>query len=115
MNGLPKHVVSTTLKTLEWSNSRLVAGNVVDGISALKASPGRDLLVYGSRRLVQTLMRHHLVDEYRLMVYPLVLGSGRRLFDEESAPTGLRLVDSRAYDGGVAVLAYVPAGGAAAS
>src|SRR5215210_3777034 len=86
MNGYPKYVVSTTLEEpLEWNNSTLIEGNVADEVLRLKQQSGKDILVFGSGRLVNTLMQHDLIDEYRLMVFPIVLGSGQRLFEEGSA------------------------------
>jgi dihydrofolate reductase len=114
MNGLPKYVASTTLKEpLEWNNSRLIKGDVAEEVAKLKAQPGKDLQVIGSGDLAQTLIKHDLVDEYRLMVHPLVLGSGRRLFRDGSAKTELRLVDSTTTSTGVLIVAYQPAGNVA--
>ncbi|HYU58620.1 MAG TPA: dihydrofolate reductase family protein [Actinomycetota bacterium] len=109
MNRLAKHVVSTTLEEpLAWENSRLVGDDVPTAIAELKGRPGKDLAVLGSGRLVQTLMKHDLVDEYRLMIHPLVLGSGRRLFGEGSPPSRLRLVDSATSGTGILILTYRP-------
>lgn len=111
INSLPKYVVSKSLKEpLEWNNSHLIKGDVAQGIAKLKAQPGKDLQVIGSGDLAQTLMEHDLVDEYRLMVHPIVLGSGRRLFRDGSATTALRLVDSTTTGTGVLILTYQPAG-----
>jgi dihydrofolate reductase len=108
MNGLPKFVASTTLATpLAW-NATLLQGDPADEVAKLKRQPGQDILVYGSGALVQTLMRHDLIDEYRLIVYPLVLGSGERFFKDGSETT-LRLVDSTTTGTGVALLTYRPA------
>jgi dihydrofolate reductase len=86
MNSLPKHVASTTLEEpLAWNNSRLIKGDVAGEIAKLKEDPGKDIQVIGSGGLVQTLMEHQLVDEYRLMIHPIVLGSGKRLFRDGSA------------------------------
>ena len=76
MNGLPKFVVSTTLEKVEWNNSRLIKENVAEEVSKLKQQPGQDILIAGSGTLIHTLMQHNLIDEYRLLVYPVVLGSG---------------------------------------
>ena len=108
MNSLPKFVVSTTLEEVEWNNSRLIKGNVTEEVSRLKQQPGRDILVAGSGQLVHTLMQHGLVDEYRLMVHPVVLGSGKRLFRDGSETTALRLVDTKTFSSGVVVLTYRP-------
>jgi dihydrofolate reductase len=111
MNGYPKHVVSTTLQEpLEWNNSTLIEGNVAEEVSSVKQRPGKDILVFGSADLVNTLMKHGLVDEYRLMVFPIVLGSGKRLFGDGLDTTVLELVDTKAFDSGVVVLTYRPAG-----
>ncbi len=109
MNSLPKFVVSTTLEEpLEWNNSRLIKGNVAEEVSKLKQEPGQDILVYGSGDLVHTLMQHDLIDEYRLMVHPIVVGSGKRLFKDGSDTTVLRLVETKMFGSGVVVLTYQP-------
>ena len=112
MNGYPKYVVSTTLQEpLEWNNSTLIKGNeFAEEVSRLKQEPGKDILVFGSGELVNTLMEHDLIDEYRLMVFPVVLGSGKRLFRDEADTKILRLVDTKAFGSGVVVLTYQPAG-----
>jgi dihydrofolate reductase len=108
MNGYPKYVVSTTLEEpLEWSNSTLIKGNVAEEVSRLKQQPGKDILVFGSGDLVNTLMQHGLIDEYRLMVFPVVVGSGKRLFDNIET-TVLRLVETKTFGSGVVVLSYRP-------
>jgi len=109
MNSIPKYVVSTTLKEVEWNNARLIKGNIVEEISKLKQQPGQDILIAGSGVLVQTLMQHDLVDDYRLLVYPVVLGSGKRLF-QNGGKTTLKLVETRAFPSGVVLLHYQPAG-----
>jgi dihydrofolate reductase len=110
MNSMPKYVVSSTLEELGWNNSSLLAGDVAEAVSALKQQDGGDILVAGSRTLVQTLIEHDLVDEYRLMVFPVILGSGRRLFPDDAADKKvLKLVDSRRFGSGVAVHTYRPA------
>jgi dihydrofolate reductase len=111
MNSMPKYVASSTLKEpLEWNNSTLLAGDVAEEVSRLKQGEGGDILVAGSRTLVQTLMKHDLIDELRLMVFPVVLGSGRRLFPDDAADkTPLKLVDSKVFDSGTAVHTYHPA------
>lgn len=111
MNSLPKYVVSTTLQELEWNNSRLIRENVAEEVARLKREPGGDILVAGSADLVSTLMQHDLVDEYRLMVHPVVVGSGKRLFSEGSDKTVLKLVDTRTFSSGVVVLTYQPGKG----
>ena len=107
MNGMPKHVVSSTLEELDWNNSSLLTGDVAEAVTALKQEEGGPILVAGSRTLVHALLEHDLVDEYRLMVFPVVLGSGRRLFPDDAADkTTLKLVDSKTFDSGVAVHTY---------
>lgn len=111
MNGYPKHVVSTTLEEpLEWNNSALIKGDVVEETDKLKQRPGKDILVFGSGDLVNMLMEHNLVDELRLMVFPIVLGSGKRLFEGGREPKGLRLLGSKTFSTGVVYLTYQPAG-----
>jgi class 3 adenylate cyclase/dihydrofolate reductase len=109
MNSLPKYVVSTTLKAAEWNNSTLISGNIAEEIAKLKQQPGGDILIYGSAELVDTLMKHDLIDEYRLSVHPVVLGSGKHLFRDGSDTTHLRLVDTRSFSSGVVLLSYQPA------
>jgi dihydrofolate reductase len=108
MNTMPKHVVSTTLQNPEWHNSTVISNDVVGNITRLKQREGGPILLNGSRTLVHTLMEHDLVDEYRLMIFPVILGSGRRLFPETRTKTMLRLVDSRSFDSGVVVHTYRP-------
>jgi dihydrofolate reductase len=111
MNGLPKYVVSTTLEEpLEWNNSTLIKGNVAEEVSKLKQQPGQDILIAGSADLVHTLMQHDLIDEYRIMVHPVVVGSGKRLFRDGSDTKVLRLVETKTFGSGVVVLTYQPAG-----
>jgi len=105
MNSMPKYVVSTTLENPEWTNTTVIRGNVPEAVAQLKREPGQDILVAGSGRLVRTLGEHDLVDEYRFMVHPIALGSGKRLFDGRTAFT---LVDSRAFSSGIVVLTYQP-------
>jgi dihydrofolate reductase len=110
MNAYPKHVVSTSLEEpLEWNNSTLIRGNVAEEVSELKQPPGKDILVFGSGYLVKTLMGEDLIDEYRLMVFPIVVGSGKRLFADGLEETVLRLVDTTTFGSGVVVLTYQPA------
>ncbi len=106
-NSVRKYVISTTLDTVAWNNSMLIKDNIVAEIAKLKQQDGKDLIVHGSATLVQTLMRHDLVDCYRLLVYPLVLGKGKRLFQEGSTAT-LKLVEARSFSSGVAALIYEP-------
>ena len=110
MNGYPKYVVSTTLEEpLEWNNSTLIKGNVAEEVLRLKQQPGKDILVFGSGELVNTLMQHGLIDEYRLMVFPVVVGSGKRLFEDGTDTKVLRLVGTETFTSGVVVLSYRPA------
>jgi dihydrofolate reductase len=109
-NTMPKFVVSTTLEEGAWNNTTVIKGNVAEEVSRLKEQSGRDILVNGSRALVDTLMEHDLVDEYRLMVFPVVLGRGKRLFGDRGETTPLRLVDTKPVGpDGVVVLTYEPA------
>ncbi|GAC1514315.1 MAG: dihydrofolate reductase family protein [Gemmatimonadaceae bacterium] len=109
MNAMPKHVVSTTLRDPAWNNSRVMTGEVAGEVARLKQQKGGPILVPGSRTLVHTLIAHALVDEYRLMVFPVVLGSGRRLFPDTPHKTVLRLTDSRTFSSGTVVHSYCPA------
>jgi dihydrofolate reductase len=106
-NGMPKYVVSTTLKDPEWNNSTVIDGDVAEAVAELKRDVDGDILVNGSVQLVQTLMEHDLVDEYRLMVFPTILGAGKRLFGETDAAVALRLVDAKPA-GETLILIYEP-------
>lgn len=106
-NGVRKYVVSTTLDKAEWNNSLIIKNNVVEEIAKLKQQDGKDIAVHGSATLVQTLIQHNLVDRYRLLVYPLILGKGKRLF-EEGTTAALNLVEARSLAGGVTALIYEP-------
>ena len=108
MNGYPKHVVSTTLEQAEWNNSSVIRGDVAEAVAGLKARPGRDILFFGSGLLVETLMGHGLVDEYRLLVFPVVLGKGRRLFPDGREAT-LQTVAAKPFRSGVVALTCQPA------
>jgi dihydrofolate reductase len=109
INSMPKYVVSTTLKEpLEWNNSTLIKGDVAEEVAKLKQESGNELQVIGSGELVQTLMNHDLVDEYRLMITPLVLGSGKRLFRDGIPMTPLHLADSKISSTGVLIVTYRP-------
>ena len=109
MNNFQKYVASTTLKEpLSWSNSTLLKGNAADAVASLREQPGKDLVVLGSGELVQSLMRRNLVDEYVLLIHPLVLGSGRRLFTDGGAFAALRLVDTKTTTTGVVIATYQP-------
>jgi dihydrofolate reductase len=104
MNSIPKFVVSSTLRTAAWNNSQLLSGDVIDAVTALKRRPGRDLLVAGSATLVRALARHGLVDLYRFTIYPVALGSGKRLFDGQRID--LDLVGHRSTSTGVLLTTY---------
>ena len=108
-NGMPKYVVSSTLKDPEWNNSTVLAGDMVKEVSKLKGTVGGDILVAGSAQLVQGLLEHDLVDELRLMVFPVVLGKGKRLLGETGAKKPLKLADSKIVGDGIAILIYRPA------
>ena len=111
MNNLPKYVVSTTLEKAEWNNSHIIKGNVAEEVAKLKQQPGQNILVAGSAALAQTLMQHGLVDDYWLMVHPIVVGGGKRLF-QDASKTPLQLVETKPLPLGVVVLHYqaVPLG-----
>ncbi|MDQ3436304.1 MAG: dihydrofolate reductase family protein [Actinomycetota bacterium] len=113
MNGYSKHVVSTTLEEpLEWNNSTLIEGDVAEGVARLKRQDGKDILVFGGGELARTLMEHDLVDEYRLMVFPIVVGRGKRLFGDVGERRAMRLVDTKPVGpDGVLILTYEPAQG----
>jgi dihydrofolate reductase len=106
LNAATKHVASTTLKDLEWQNSELIAGDVPDGVRALKRQGGPELQVHGSANLIQTLLRHGLVDELRAWTFPLVLGRGKRLFADGTVPGGLDLTSSQVSSTGVVMATY---------
>jgi dihydrofolate reductase len=110
LNDATKYVASRSQPTLDWSNSVLIEGDAAEGITALKQDDGPELQVHGSGNLIQTLLRHNLVDQYRLWVFPLVIGSGKRLFSEGTIPSGLKLVDSTVSTTGVVIGTYEPAG-----
>jgi dihydrofolate reductase len=110
LNGKPKHVASRTLKEpLEWQNSALLEGEVAAAVAALKQDDGGDLHVIGSTELVRTLIQHELVDEFRLMIAPVVLGGGKRIFRDDGVLTQLRLVDGQVTSTGAILATYVPA------
>jgi dihydrofolate reductase len=106
LNGATKHVASTTLKSLEWENARLIEGDVPDGVRGLKAADGPELQVHGSGNLIQTLLEHGLIDEIRLLTFPLVLGEGKRLFDGGTVPAGMELTNSEVSSTGVVMATY---------
>jgi dihydrofolate reductase len=108
MNSMPKYVVSSTLAEVDWTGSRLIRGNVADEVRKLKEQPGNDLLLSGSAQLVNGLMRENVIDVYRLMLYPVVLGKGKRLFRDD-IERNLDLTDTKRLSSGVLILEYVPA------
>src|SRR5215207_3330623 len=113
-NNMPKYVVSSSLKDPEWANSTVLDGDVADEVSKLRQDVDGDIVVHGSAQLVQALVEHGLVDELRLMVFPVVLGAGKRLFGETSDKRPLRLADSKMVGDGVAILTYEPVAAEAA-
>ena len=111
MNNTPKYVVSTALEEpLEWNNSTLIKGNLVEEIARLKRQPGKNIGITGSVTLVQSLLEQDLLDELGLMIHPVVVGSGKRLFEEGGDPKKLKLVESKTFSTGVVCLTYQPAG-----
>jgi dihydrofolate reductase len=109
LNHLPKYVASKTLGSADWDHTTILGGDVVEAVTKLKDEDGDELQIHGSGRLAQTLMRHNLIDVYELLVFPVVLGEGKRLF-ETGIDHSMRLADSRATDSGLVVLTYEPAG-----
>ena len=110
-NDATKYVASRSRPNLEaWTNSILIEGDAADGLAALKREDGPELQVHGSANLIQTLLRHNLVDQYRLWVFPVVIGSGKRLFADGTVPVGLRLADSKVSSTGVVMGTWQPAG-----
>lgn len=107
MNGYPKFVVSATLEKAEWNNSKLIKRSVAEEVSKLKQQPGKDILIFGSADLVHMLMQHGLIDEYRLLVYPVVRGSGKRLL-RDGSNASLKLVETKPFSSGVVLLRYAP-------
>jgi len=109
LNRMHKYVVSTTLSAAPWKESTIISGNVVEEITKLKQQPGRDIIIDGSARLVQSLMGTDLIDEYRFIVQPFIMGRGRRFFPDGTPPTKLRLVESKTLSFGSLALVYQPA------
>ena len=108
INGIPKYVVSNTLERADWSNSSIISGDIAARVRRLKSEQRGNLLVYGSPDLVDELLKHELVDEYRLLIYPLILGSGKHLFRDRIDTHHLRLIGSQTFGSGVVLLAYAP-------
>jgi dihydrofolate reductase len=113
INSMPKYVVSSTLEDAEWNNSTVLSGEMTEEVGRLKREIDGEIVVYGSTQLVQKLIEHGLVDELRLMVHPVVVGAGKRLFGETSDKRPLRLVDSKQLGAGVVILTYEPVRNAA--
>src|ERR687897_1074683 len=110
LNSTRKHVASTTLERLDWSNSTLIAGDVADYVATLKSQDGPEIQVHGSPGLIQTLLEHDLIDEFRVWIFPLVLGTGKRLFGDGTIPAALELLNSRTTKTGVTMNTYQRAG-----
>jgi dihydrofolate reductase len=110
LNTLPKHVASRTLDRVDWNGARLIKGDVAESVAALKDQDGGELQVHGSAGLIQTLLEHDLVDELRLMIFPVVLGKGKKLFADGTVPGGVSLVSSSATSAGAVILTYQRAG-----
>ncbi|MDX6287096.1 MAG: hypothetical protein QOG53_2581 [Frankiales bacterium] len=110
LNELPKYVASTTLKSAEWNNTTVLGADVAAEVAKLKDQPGNELQVHGSGDLAQTLIAHDLIDEYRLFFFPVVLGSGKKLFNDREKGAALRLVSSTTTSTGVIIATYEPAG-----
>ena len=106
MNSIKKYVVSTSLKKSDWNNSVLINGNIYDEVLKIKKGSGKNILVAGSARLTQTLAQHGLIDEYRILVYPVILGIGKKLFEGQMNRQDLKLVDTRSFGSGVIALHY---------
>lgn len=106
MNNLPKYVASKTLNKVDWNNSTLLKGDLKEAIIKVKNEPGKDIYIWGSSDLCQTLMRLNVIDEYVLMIHPVVLGSGKRLFKEGSSKQDLELVNSKTTKDGIVVITY---------
>jgi dihydrofolate reductase len=111
INGMAKLVASTTLRSVAWRNSALIKGDVAEELRRLKLEPGKDISITGSATLVRSLLRDNVLDELRLLVHPIIVGSGRRLFEDGAERIPLKLADSKIFSTGVLYLTYVPAGG----
>jgi dihydrofolate reductase len=110
LNSLPKHVATTTLTSVAWENSSVLDGDVAAAVAKLKEQPGRELQVHGSGQLAHTLIAHDLIDEYRLLFFPVHLGSGKKLFQDGATAAALRLVSTTTTSTGVIIATYEPAG-----
>jgi dihydrofolate reductase len=109
MNNFRKYVVSTTLQSADWNNTTVINGDIVAEIAKLKEQPGKDITISGSTTLIQSLARHNLIDEYSLLVHPVVLGTGKRLFEEGMDKFSLNLIEARPLPNGVIIQRYQPA------
>lgn len=109
MNKSPKLVASTTLDSVDWENSTLIEGDVPEALERIKSQPGKNISIVGSPTLVRSLLRAGLIDELRLLVHPIVVGHGKRLFEVEEAPIPLRLIEARTFTTGVQAMTYAPA------
>jgi dihydrofolate reductase len=109
MNNLPKIVFSKTLQEVKWNNSRLVKENIAEEISKMKTQPGKDMVIFGSGSIVSTFMQLGLIDEYRIIVNPVVLGNGNPLFKGINDKQNLKLLNTRVFDSGIVILFYEPA------
>jgi dihydrofolate reductase len=107
-NSMAKYVASTTLKDLKWENSHLIEGDVAEGVAKLKQQPGRDLVMYGCHDLMHSLLEHDLIDEYRILVHPVLLAKGRSFLKDGTERVNLDLVNTTALPGGVTILTYQP-------
>jgi dihydrofolate reductase len=105
-NRTRKHVASTTLQQADWNNSRLIAGDVAEYVTKLKIQDGPEIQVHGSPGLIQTLLKHDLIDEYRMWIFPVMIGTGKRFFGDGTIPAGLKLVDSKISTTGVTINTY---------
>ena len=110
LNGTRKHVASTTLDAVEWNNSTLITGDVAEYVSNLKSQDGPEIQVHGSPGLIQTLLEHDLIDEFRIWIFPVVIGTGKRFFGDGTIPAALKLVDSKVSKTGVTINVYERAG-----
>ena len=108
LNSMAKYVASTTLSHLEWENSHLIAGDAAEGVAKLKQQPGQDLVLYGCHDLMHSLLKHDLVDEYRLLVHPVLLAKGRTFLSDGAERVNLDLVDTKVIPGGVSIQTYHP-------
>jgi dihydrofolate reductase len=106
LNSTRKHVASNTLKRVDWNNSTLITGDVADYVATLKSQDGPEIQVHGSPGLIQTLLEHDLIDEFRMWIFPVVIGTGKRFFGDGTMPAGLKLVDSKVTKTGVTINTY---------